>query len=169
MSQQVRLGDLLGTNDEEDFKSFDLTEVQEVLQELDVNDAIDLPHAEFLQQKALRGADVITEFLGKMVKTIGYLEAKINSTKNKVSLDYVDPNGGRTTTDMKIWAGNSSAEVDAISIRLSSAKASKVVLEKKYDILIKSHHHYKDIAAGLRKTILGYGPNNQEKTPEGYE
>ena len=169
MSQQVRLGDLLGTNDEEDFKSFDLTEVQEVLEELDVNTAIDLPHAEFLQQTALRGADIITEFLGKMVKTIGYLESKINSIKNKVSLEYVDPNGGRTTTDMKIWAGNSSAEVDAISIRLASAKASKIVLEKKYDILIKSHHHYKDIAAGLRKTILGYGSNTQEKTPEGYE
>lgn len=167
MSQRVRLGDLLGDELEEEFINFDLTEIQQVLSKLQYTDAIDLAHAELLQQQALRGADILTEYLGKIVKTVGYLESKVNSTKNKVSLDYQAPDGSRTTADMRKWAGESSPEVEEVQIRLAKAKASKMVLEKKYDILIRSHHHYKDIAAGLRKTILGYGV--PAKIPEGWE
>jgi len=166
MTQQVMLSDFLGTDLEENFAIFDMTEIQEVLETLRDTDPVDLAHAELLQQQSLRGADIITGYLGKMVKTVGYLETKVNSVKNKVSLEYAAPDGSRTTTDMKIWAGQSSPEVEAVSIKLSKAKASKIVLEKKYDILIRSHHHYKDIAAGLRKTILGYG---SIKVAEGYE
>lgn len=168
MTQQVKLGDFLGNELEENFMEFDLTEIQDVLERLQETDAIDLSHAEFLQQQALRGADVITGYLGKIVKTVGYLETKANSVKNKASLDYVAPDGARTTTDMKIWAGNSSKDVDDILIKLAKAKGSKLVLEKKYDILIKSHHHYKEIASGLKRTILGF-TNSAEKVPEGYE
>lgn len=170
MTKQVSLGDFLGNELEEDFMTFDLTEIQEVLDQLQVTDAIDLAHAELLQQQSLRGADIITGYLGKIVKTVGYLETKVNSTKNRVSLEYVAPLGARTTTDMKIWAGQSSTEVELVSIALAKAKASKIVLEKKYDILIKNHHHFKEIASGLRRTILGYnlGTTN-EKAPEGYE
>jgi hypothetical protein len=169
MSQRVRLGDLLGTELEEEFVNFDLTEIQEVLQSLNDTDPQDLAHAEKLQQLSLRGADILTEYLGKVVKTVGYLETKVNSTKNKVSLEYTAPDGARTTADMKKWAGESSKEVEEVQIKLAKAKASKVVLEKKYDILIRSHHHYKDIAAGLRRTILGYSASTPGKVPEGYE
>jgi hypothetical protein len=171
MSQQVRLSDFMGSELEEDFSNFDLTEIQLVLEKLQDIDAIDLSHAELLQQQALRGADVITGYLGKIVKTVGYLEAKVNSTKNKVSLEYHAPDGSRTTADMKKWAGESSPEVEAVQIKLAKAKGSKLVLERKYEILIKSHHHFKDIASGLRKTILGYslGATTTEKIPEGYE
>jgi len=169
MTQQVRLGDFLGTELEEEFINFDLTEIQQVLEKLQNDNAIDLAHAELLQQQALRGADILTEYLGKIIKTVGYLEAKINSTKNKVSLDYQAPDGARTTADMKKWAGESSPEVEQVQIKLAKAKGSKVVLERKYEILIKAHHHFKDIAAGMRKTILGYSPMVSEKVPEGYE
>jgi hypothetical protein len=169
MSQQVRLGDFMGTELEEDFSNFDMTEIQEVLCKLQEVDAIDLVHAEFLQQQSLRGADIITEYLGKIVKTVGYLETKVNTIKNRVSLEYKAPDGVKTTTDMKIWAGQSSSEVETVSISLAKAKASKIVLEKKYDLLIRSHHHYKDIAQGLRKTILGYGHANLKDIAEGYE
>ena len=101
-----------------------------------------------------------------MVKTVGYLESKVNSVKNKAALNYQDPNGNKTTSDMKKWFSESSPEVEEVQIKLAKAKASKSVLDKKYDILIRSHHHYKDIAAGLRKTILGYSVS---KIPEGYE
>jgi hypothetical protein len=171
MNQQVRLGDLLGTSAEEDFRNFDLTEVQKILKHLQNIDPIDLAHAESLQQQALRGADILAEFLAKIVKTVSYLEARVNSIKNKVSLEYVAPDGSRTTTDMKIWAGNASSEVELISISLSEAKASKIVLEKKFDIMIRTHHHYKDIAQGLRRTVLGYTrdpDSSEEKAPEGW-
>jgi hypothetical protein len=169
MNQKVSLGDLMGNDLEEDFKNFDLTEIQYVLSKLQNEDAIDLSHAEMLQQQALRGADILTEYLGKIVKTVGYLEAKVNTTRNKASLEYKSPDGSKTTTDMKIWAGNASEEVEIILIKLAKAKGSKAVLEKKYDILIRSHHHYKDIAAGLRKTILGYSKAPDEKVPEGWD
>ena len=169
MSQQVRLGDFLGTELEENFMDFDLTEIQQVLVKLQETDAIDLAHAELLQQQALRGADILTEYLGKIVKTVGYLEAKVNSTKNAVSLSYQAPDGSRTTVDMKKWAGESSPEVEEVQIKLAKAKGSKLVLERKYEILVKSHHHFKDIAAGLRRTILGYSSGTTDKVPEGYE
>tara|TARA_R110000868_G_scaffold99024_2_gene272620 strand:- start:17495 stop:17998 length:504 start_codon:yes stop_codon:yes gene_type:complete len=167
MTEQLKLGDFLGTELEEDFMSFNMSEIQEVLNNLKSIDAIDLPHAELLQQQALRGADIITEYLGKIVKTVGYLESKVNSVKNKVSLEYTAPEG-RTTTDMRIWASGCSPEVELISIALAKAKASKMVLEKKYSILISSHYHYKEIAAGLRKTILGINPSRND-VAEGYE
>ena len=69
MTQQVKLSYFLGTELEEDFSNFDLTEIQKVLSKLQDIDAIDLAHAELLQQQALRGADIITEYLGKIVKT----------------------------------------------------------------------------------------------------
>lgn len=166
---QVRLGDLLGNNLEENFSDFDLTEIHQVLEKLQDIDAIDLAHAELLQQQALRGADIITEYLGKIVKTVGYLETKVNSTKNKSALNYQAPDGIRTTSDMKKWYSESAPEVEEVQIKLAKAKASKVVLEKKYDILIRIHHYYKDIAAGLRRTILGYTLTNRDKIPEGYE
>jgi hypothetical protein len=169
MSQQVRLGDYLGTELEEDFSNFDLTEIDEVTEQLRENDAIDLSHAELLQQKALRGADVIIGYLGKMIKTISYLETKVNSTKNKIYLEY-QATEGRTTVEMKKWAGEvGSPELEKWQVKLAAAKGSKLVLDRKYEILVKEHHHYKDIAQGLRRTILGYSPGTQDKTPEGYE
>jgi hypothetical protein len=169
MSQQVRLGDLLGSSSIEDFRSFDMTEVQEVLSHLRETDAIDLSHAEFLQQQALRGADILAEHLSKIVKTVAYLEAELNKTRNKVSLEYAAPDGARTTVDMKKWAGECSPEVVKVQEQLADAKGAKIALEKKFDILIKSHHHFKDIAAGLRRTILGYSSGTPDKVPEGYE
>lgn len=168
MSQQVRLGDFIGNQLEEEFTDFDLTEIQQVLAKLQYTEAVDLAHAELLQQQALRGADILTEYLGKIVKTVGYLETKVNSVKNKAALNYQEPNGNRTTSDMKKLFSESAPEVEEVQIKLAKAKASKMVLEKKYDILIRSHHHYKDIAAGLRRSIVGY-TTNITKIPEGYE
>jgi hypothetical protein len=168
MTQTVRLGDFLGTELEEDFASFDITDVQEVLKSLADVEAIDLAHAEWLQQQSLRGADLLTEYLGKIVKTIGYLEAKSNSVKNKVSLEYSSTEG-RVTMEMRKWAGESSPEVEKIQIKLAHAKGSKLALERKYEILVKSHHHFKDIAQGLRKTILGYSSGTPVNVPLGYE
>jgi len=149
----VSLGNIIGNDLEENFSEFDLTEIQEVLEGLRQTEAIDLSHAESLQQQALRGADIISEYLGRIVKTIGYLEAQVNSKKNRAALNYKDPDGSRTTIEMKKWYGESAPEVEEIQIKLAKAKASKMVLEKKYDILIKSHHHWKEIAVGMRKTI----------------
>lgn len=169
-TDRVILSDFVGTNLEENFLEFDMSSIQEVLQSLQEDSAHDLAHAEMLQQKSLRGADILSEYLCKIVKTVSYLETKVNSTKNRVSLEYTAPDGSRTTSEMKKWAGESSSEVEELLIKLAKAKASKMVLEKKYDILIKSHHHFKDIASGMRKTILGYNSGTPtEKVPEGYE
>lgn len=170
MSQQVRLGDQLGCNSVEDYRNFDMTEVQSVLNQLQGTDAIDLSHAEFLQQQALRGADILSEYMAKMVKTVTYLEAQVNTTKNKASLNYTSPDGSKVTMDMRRWAAETSPDVTAAIEKLADAKGGKVALERKFDIIIKAHHHYKDIAAGLRRTILGYSSGTAtEPTPPGYE
>jgi len=166
--ERIILRDLVGDKLEEDFLEFDFTEIQLVLSKLKIEDPIDLSHAEMLQQQALRGADIVSEYLGKIVKTTGYLETKVNSTKNRISLEYQATDGSRTTSEMKKCAGESSPEVEKIQIELSKAKGSKVLLEKKYDILIRSHHHYKDIAGGLRKGMINCITNVSEKCPEGY-
>ena len=169
MTQQVRLGDLLGDTMEEEFVNFDITEIQQVLDNLRDIDAIDLAHAELLQQQSLRAADILVEYLAKIVKTVAHLEAKVNSTKNRVSMDYTTPDGSRVTLDMRKWAAEVSPEVVEVQDRLAKAKGSKVFLERKYEILVKAHHHFKDIAAGMRKTILGYSSGTSEPTPPGYE
>jgi hypothetical protein len=166
MEGTTTLGDILGTSLEENFIDFDMTLIREILNSLAQETAYDLPQAEMLQQKALQGADIISDYLCKLVKTVSYLETKVNSTKNNVSLHF-EAKEGRTTSEMKKWAGESSSLVENIQIQLSTAKGAKSLLEKKYDILIKTHHHYKDIATGLRKTVLGYAPNSN--IPEGYE
>ena len=169
MAEKVTLGQLLGEELEENFVKFDLTEIQEVLSRLKETDAIDLAHAELLQQQALRGADILSEYLGKIIKTVSYLETRINSTKNKVALEYQAPEGARTTADMKKWAGESSDAVEELGIKLAKAKGSKSVLEKKYDILIKSHHHFKDIASGYKRTIAGYNQGTGKQVAAGWE
>jgi hypothetical protein len=163
------LKDIVGENLEENFLEFDLTEIQEVLSKLQDTEAIDIAHAEILQLQALRGADILSEYLSKLIKTVGYLEAKLNSTKNNAALTYQEPNGGKVTADMRKYFSECAPEVEEVQIRLAKAKASKAAIEKKYDILIRTHHYYKDLSAGLRRTILGYSPSSMGKIPEGYE
>lgn len=164
------LGDLVGHSLEEDFLSFDLTEIQDLLKNLQITDPIDLAHAELLQQQCLRGADIISEYLGRIVKTVTYLENKIENVKNKAALEYKDPDGGKVTVEMRRWASAFSPEVEKLQVQLAKAKGSKSFLEKKHSVLISSHYHYKEISAGLRKTILGYSvPIEKEKVPEGWE
>lgn len=164
--EKQKLGDLIGISMEEDFLDFDLSEIQLVLRNLSNNDPIDLAHTELLQLQALRGADVLSEYLGRMVKIVSYLESKLNSAKNKASLDYQAPNG-KTTVERAKWAGEAAPEVEELQVKLAKAKGSKIVLEKKYDILIRSHHFYKDIANGMKKTILG-STQSAPKIAEGW-
>lgn len=167
--ETITLGSIIGTKDIEPFETFDLTEVQEVLSTLSNVEPIDIAHAEYLQQRALYGANIVLDFLGKIIKTTGYLETKINSMRNKVALEY-KPAEGKATADMRKAASEASPEVEELSITLARAKGAKAVLEKKYDVLIKLHHHNKDLVAGMRKGVLGYSTNNQEKlTVEGWQ
>lgn len=172
MSEKVTLGSLVGTSVEEEFLEFDLTEIQNILLNLRDTDAIDLVHAEFLQQQTLRAADILSEYLGKMIKTTSYLESKVSTIKNKVSLNYQAPEG-KTTAEMKKWAGECSTEVAEMGALLAKAKGSKAVLEKKYDIIIRAHHHYKELAMGLRRSVLGYNngtpATDKPKVADGWE
>jgi hypothetical protein len=150
------LGSILGADLEDDFSSFDLTEIQDVLANLRNTNAIDIAHAEMLQQQSLRGADILSEMIGKIVKTITHLENKVNTTKNKVMLEY-KPSDGRATADTRKSAGESAPEVEALTNRLGRAKGARELLTRKYDILLKAHHQYKELSAGMKKGIVGQG------------
>jgi hypothetical protein len=169
--EKVYVKDLVGEELEEEFLHFDLTEIQQVLAKLQYTEAIDLPHAEVLQQQSLRGADILCEHLSKLVKTVSYLEGKLNSVKNKAALNYTSPDGSRVTMEMRKFYAESAPDVEELQEKLAKAKASKTLLEKKFDIIMKSHYYYRDVAAGLRKTILGYSlpAVTAEPVPEGWE
>lgn len=160
------LGDMLGKNDEENFTDFDLTEIQDVLSNLKGTDAIDIAHAEMLQKQTLRCADILSEYLGKLVKTVSYLESKINAAKNKASLEYTQTGTGKITADVRRQAGECAPGVNELTDRLARAKGAKEMLMKKYDIIIKSHHSYKEVAMGMRKGMIS-SPN--PNAVEGYE
>jgi len=170
--KEVYVRDLIGEGLEENFLDFNLTEVQDVLSKLQYTEAIDLPHAEMLQQLALRGADILSEYLSKMVKTLSYLEGKVNAVKNKAALNYTSPDGSRVTMEMRKFYSEAAPEVELFQESLAKAKGSKVLLEKKYDLLMKSHYYYKEIANGYKKTILGFNPPaaiEKQSVPEGWE
>ncbi|MCZ2224495.1 MAG: hypothetical protein LC122_12800 [Chitinophagales bacterium] len=149
--EDIKLVNLLGSSLEDAFLDFDFSEIQEILETLKDISPIDIAHVELLQQKALRGADICSEYLGKIYKTVSYLESKVSVEKNRASLEY-NPENVKVTMEMRKWAGESSSIVEELQIKLAKAKGSKALLEKKYDILIKSHHHWKDIASGLKKS-----------------
>lgn len=147
------IGDLMGSDLVEDFSGWDYSEIHKVLSKLEIFEAIDLSHAEMLQQQALRGADIVCEYLSKIVKTVSYLESKINSAKNKAALEFKPAEGQKATGEFRKLFGESAPEVEELSIKLARAKGVKILLEKKYDILIRSHYHYKEIAQGMRRAI----------------
>lgn len=160
------LGQLIGTDLIEDFNNWDFSEVEKVLQQLAMAEVPDLSHAELLQQQALRGADIISEYLSKMVKTVSYLESKLNSVKNRAALDFKPEEGQKATADMRKQFGESAPEVDQLSAQLARSKGAKVLLEKKFDLIIRAHYQYKEVAAGLRRTILGQ-PNGSTSSEWG--
>lgn len=149
----MNIQDLIGDSLEEEFLSFNLDEIVVVLSNLKNTDAIDLAHAELLQQQSLRGADILAEYLGKLVKTVSYLESKLSSVKNRGALEFMPKDGKAPSIELRKMAGEALPEVEELSIRLAKAKGAKVALEKKYDILLKSHYNWKEIAIGFRKSI----------------
>jgi hypothetical protein len=147
------LGDVVGLDLVEEFASWDFSEIQKVLQVLQLEQAIDLAHAELLQQKSLRGADLAAEYLAKIVKSVSYLESKLNVVKNKASLEYSPKDVSKVTADMRKQYGESSPETELWAEKLARARGAKSVLEKKFDLLIKSHYYYKELAMGFKKSI----------------
>jgi hypothetical protein len=152
LKKTIKLSELLGEDLEDSFDHFDVSEVQAVLSQLQ-NDAIDLAHAEQLMQQTLRCADLMSEMIGKLTKTIHFLESKVDSAKNQAALNYESPNSSKTTMQQRSWASECDPEVEKLNIKLSRAKGAKALLDRKYDILIKSHHSFKDIANGMRKSL----------------
>lgn len=163
----ILLKDILGDSFDDEFMNFDFTEIQAILSQLSETDAIDIAHAEMLQQQSLRCADILSEYLSRVVKVVSYLESKLNSVKNKAALNYKTDDGTKVTADMRKFASEIAPEVELVSAAIAKARGSKVLLEKKYDILIKSHHHYKEISAGMRYT-LNLNGNTPTKSNDGW-
>lgn len=149
----MKLKELVGEGFTDNFEEFDLAVVQQTLTSLANEQAIDFVHSEKLQQKTLFAADLLTEYLAKLIKTVSYLESRMNSVKNKVSLEYNAPNGGKTTMETKRQAGESSEKVEEIAMLLAKAKGAKNLVERKYEILLKAHHHFKDLSSNQKKTF----------------
>ena len=152
---KITLGELLGNDMVENFEDFDLTEVQKVLKSLAVEDAMDVSFCAYLQQRSLYGAELLIDMSAKMVKTVGYLESKINSVKNKCALEYKHPDDKvRVTAEMRKSASESDPKVDELSLMLAKCKGAKFALEKKLDLILKSHYHFKELAAAQNQGVI---------------
>lgn len=154
---KITLGELLGNNNIENFEDFDLTEVQKVLKSLSIEDAIDIAHCHYLQQRALFGADQLIDMNAKLVKSAAYLESKLNSVKNKCALEYKDGDK-KITADMRKNAGEASKEAEELSLILARIKGAKLAIEKKLDLLLKIHYHFKEVAQSQNLGILNGTP-----------
>lgn len=150
--------DIIGSNNEEDLVNFDITEIQAILSNLRDDQPVDIAHAEKLCQETLRCADLLSELLAKTLKTTSHLENKLNVARNKALVNFTSDT--KVTADLRKAAAESDPEVETLADKLAVAKGVKVALEKKYEILIKSHHHWKDIAGGIRKSIVGFVSGN---------
>lgn len=152
---QITLGQLLGNNDVESFEEFDLTEVQKVLKSLAIEDPIDIAHAEYLQQRSLYGAELLIDLSAKMVKTVGFLESKMNSLKNKCALEYKSTDDKvRVTAEMRKNASECDPRVEELSYILAKAKGAKLAIEKKLDLILKTHYHFKEVAQNHKQGII---------------
>jgi hypothetical protein len=152
---KITLGQLLGNDNIESFEEFDLTEVQKVLKSLGNEDAIDIAHAEFLQQRALYGAELLIDMSAKMIKTVGYLEAKVNSVKNRCALDYKPADDKiRITAEMRKSASECDPKVEELSLLLAKARGAKQAIDKKMDLLLKTHYYYKELAGNQKQGII---------------
>jgi hypothetical protein len=165
MEEKKYLKDVIGQSFEDDLGEFDLTEINNISNSLSLEDAIDLAHAELLQLRSLRGADICVEYLSKTIKLVNYLESKINTVRSKASFEYKTTDGTKATADMRKLAGEAAPGADDLSNTLAKAKAAKSYLEKKYEIMIRAHHHYKDISNGMRKGIVSQITMNTDKVP----
>ena len=152
---KVTLGQILGNDNVDAFEDFDMTEVQKVLKNLAVEEGFDIAHVEWLQQRCLYGVEILIDMSAKMVKTVSFLESRINSVKNKVALEYKHPDEKvRLTAEMRKAAAESSEEVEQLGILLARSKGAKLAVEKKMDLLLKSHYHFKELAANQKQGII---------------
>jgi hypothetical protein len=144
--------DIIGDDVEEAFLDFDYTRIQEVLNEVSNSETPSMAHAEYLAHKCLVAADILAGYMGKLVKFSSYLENKITSTRNQYAIEYKGTDG-KTTADMRALALKSCPAADIYEETLAKLKGTKITIEKRYDILIKNHHQYKDIAARMNRMI----------------
>jgi DNA polymerase III epsilon subunit-like protein len=152
---QITLGQLMGSQNIEPFEEFDLTEVQKVLKSLRDNEAFDIAHAEFLQHRALYAAEILIDMIAKLIKTSGFIESRVNTVKNRAALEYkCEDDKVRVTAEMRKQAGESHPEVEQLGLLLAKTKGAKSALEKKYDVLIKMHYYFKELAQGQKQSVI---------------
>lgn len=147
---RITLGSIIGSKPVEEFENFNMTEVQYVLSKLSFDQVIDEGSALLLAQQSLNAADILIEFIAKLTKSVSILDSKVTNLKNKVALAYKTADG-RTTAEMKKQAGESDPGVLSLQEQLAKAKGAKAAVEYKYEVVVKAHHHFKDLAGGHRK------------------
>ena len=142
--------DIVGDCDlEEEFDTISLDEVNVVLDELNSCSIHDVAHAEYLQQKALACANYLANHLSRIVKIASFLESQISTQRNKTAA-YYTRDDVKVTNDLRIFAAKACPEAAMLENKLSRVKGIKLLLEKKYDLLLKCHYYFKEIASSFK-------------------
>jgi hypothetical protein len=153
--QIIRVKDFFKDNEpDEIFLDFDLTEIQELVKQLQNETVHDVAAADNLQRQALVCADLLAEYIAKLIKIISHLDVKESRIRNKVSLEFNKGEDGKAASmALRKLAGDASEEAEEVGYIIAKAKGTKALLEKKYDVIIKAHHFYKEISQSFRKNM----------------
>ncbi len=162
----MKIRDIIGDKMEEDFLEFDYTYIQETLNEVSNSATPNLAMAEYLQFKCLSAADVLIEYSGKLIKYSTYLDNKITSMRNRHAMEFYAANP-KAAADIRAMSLKSCPDADELENTSAQLKGTRAIIEKKFDLLIKAHHHYKEVASRLNRMIPS--ENGRPGSEKGYE
>jgi len=135
-----------------EFESFapeqmDIADIQELSDSIPRDGHVDIPIAESLAVRFLRGADTCSEILCKIVWWLAKKEGEAQHAYTKAMLVKAGAAGHKTAKEKEKFASGD-AEYLKASEEVARAKAMKKWLENKHSSLISAHYLMKDIAKG---------------------
>lgn len=122
--------------------AIDISEFEELMNEMPRDANIDLSIAENLAQKYLRAADRCSEILSTLIWFEGNVKAKKNAIRSRLFLQAKDE-GYKTVEERKAYAESHDTFVEADTL-VVTAFASRRNFEMKHEFFLKSHQFMKD-------------------------
>lgn len=120
----------------------DISEFEELMDQMPKDANIDLAIAENLAQKYLRAADRCSEILSTLIWFEGNAKAEKNAIRNRLFLRAKDE-GYKTVEERKAYAESHDTYV-AADVLVVTAFASRKNFEMKHEFFLKSHQFMKD-------------------------
>lgn len=131
-------------------ESLDVAHIQALSEDIPLDGHVDMATAEKLAVQFLRGADMCSEVLCRIVWWLAKKEGEVQHAHAKAMLVKALGQGLKTAKEKERFAAGDKDYLDACE-RVARAKAMKKWLENKHSNLISAHYLMKEIAKGSIK------------------